>query len=51
MKHVMLLLASSIASVICVSGAIWLASESKEGWGWLLFMAFVLSQNLKFKGD
>jgi len=26
--------------IVCVLGAIYLADQGKEGWGWLLFVAF-----------
>lgn len=30
------------ASAICIIGAIIVAASGHDGWGWLLFMAFLL---------
>lgn len=32
-----------LAIIVCLLGAIWLASLGKDGWGWLLFVAVLLS--------
>ena len=31
-----------LLSLVCVAGAFWLALKSKEGWGWFLFVGFLL---------
>ena len=32
-----------LAIIACVAGATFLAYEGKDGWGWLIFLAFCLS--------
>jgi len=33
---------ADLASVVAISGAIYLAYQGKEGWGWLIFAGIVL---------
>lgn len=36
----------------CVAGSVYLASQDKNGWGWLIFIAFVVaSTNYKYTKD
>lgn len=30
-----------VVAILCVGGAIFLAAKGADGWGWLLFIAFV----------
>lgn len=32
-----------MASTLCIVGAIFLALDGKDGWGWLIFAAVLLS--------
>lgn len=42
-KTLLLILVSNLPTLASVCGAIYLASLGKDGWGWLLFVAIVLS--------
>ena len=33
----------NMASTACIIGAIYLAANDKEGWGWLLFAAILIA--------
>ena len=35
------LILANMASIICASGAVFLAYNKIEGWGWFLFVAFL----------
>lgn len=35
----MKLLLANMFSILCVSGAFYLMTQSKDGWGWLLFIS------------
>lgn len=35
----------ALVAFTCVCGAIYLASNDQEGWGWLLFIAFIIATN------
>lgn len=38
--------------VACIAGVVYLASEGKDGWGWLIFLAIVLgSGSIKYNDD
>lgn len=39
------------ASAICVFGAVLVILTGHDGWGWLLFIALLLSSNEKSAGD
>jgi hypothetical protein len=34
-----------MATTICILGAIYLAANDQEGWGWLIFAAILISIN------
>jgi hypothetical protein len=42
METILLIVLRLIAASIFAVGAVWLASEGKEGWGWCIFAAIVL---------
>jgi hypothetical protein len=42
METIVLVVARLLAAIIFAAGAVWLASESKEGWGWCVFASIFL---------
>jgi hypothetical protein len=42
MEMILLIVLRLVAAGIFAAGAVWLASEGKEGWGWCIFAAIVL---------
>ncbi len=42
MKIGLLLLAANLPSVACIIGAVYMACQRIEGWGWLLFVAVLV---------
>ena len=42
MDVIMVIVFRLIAASIFAVGAVWLASEGKEGWGWCIFAAILL---------
>lgn len=42
METILLIILRLVAGSIFAVGAVWLASEGKEGWGWCIFAAIVL---------
>lgn len=51
MKHVFMVLAAQLPSIVCFAGAVWLASYDKSGWGWLIFAGlFCSGVSIKTKG-
>lgn len=49
MQDIAILILCQIPSIICAVGAVYLASKSKEGWGWFLFLALLLAVSWKNK--
>lgn len=51
METILLIVLRLVAAGIFAAGAVWLASEGKEGWGWCIFAAIVLvCVNIKRQG-
>lgn len=48
MREVLISIFACAPSVTATIGAIILAYQGKEGWGWLIFLAICLSPDLKF---
>ncbi len=44
MTYIVAVIAWAVVEVAAISGAVYLASQGKDGWGWLIFLALVLSQ-------
>ena len=44
-------IAANLASIVCVAVSGTLAFHGREGWGWFLFGAVVLSAAVSSKGD
>jgi len=42
METILLIVLRLVAAGIFAAGAVWLASEGKEGWGWCIFAAIIL---------
>lgn len=49
MKETLLLLIANISAMIATVFAGQLAYDGKDGWGWFLFAAIVLSTTLKYE--
>lgn len=43
MKMVAIWLIAEAGSIICATGAVWLAVIGRDGWGWFLFVAVCLA--------
>lgn len=43
MKTVAIWLIAEAASIICATGAVWLAVIGRDGWGWFLVAAIMLA--------
>lgn len=41
METILLVVLRLVAAGIFAAGAVWLASEGKEGWGWCIFAAII----------
>lgn len=42
---------SNFVSLVCVLAAVYLILEAKDGWGWFLFIAFVLGDTWNSDDD
>ena len=42
METILLIVLRLVAAGVFAAGAVWLASEGKEGWGWCIFASIVL---------
>jgi len=43
MKDILLIVALNIVAIVCLAAAGVLAYEQLDGWGWFLFVGFLLS--------
>lgn len=43
MKDMLVLLIMQLPAGILCGGAVWLANQGKEGWGWMLFVAVLVA--------
>ena len=50
MKDVMMFILFNAVAIICATGAVWLAYNGADGWGWMLIVA-LLSQATRYKAD
>lgn len=42
METTVLVVLRLVAAIVFAAGAVWLAYEGKEGWGWCIFAAIIL---------
>lgn len=47
-SKILFTLICNIPTILCVLGAIYIMTQQKEGWGWLLFVAVLLSSTVNF---
>lgn len=38
---------TKLPTLACVASAAWLASNNKDGWGWFLFVAVLVTSSVK----
>jgi hypothetical protein len=50
-KYILANLGINIVAIICIMIAGWLAFESKDGWGWFLFVGLLCSGWIKIQND
>lgn len=50
-KDIIILLGFIIVLIILISGAIYLAFNDKNGWGWMLFLAFLMLSGFDYKSS
>lgn len=49
MKYLLANLGVNVVALACVIGAVVLMMHDKDGWGWLLFIAFCFAAHVTFK--
>lgn len=48
----LIVLTRAICCIAAIAGAVYLAKEGKDGWGWLVFLAIVIgSSGYTYKGE
>jgi hypothetical protein len=48
---VIMFIARCVVSIVATAGAIYLASISKDGWGWLVFLAILAAPSMTFSEE
>lgn len=51
MNFTVITLMARLPQLAAVVGAIYLASQGKDGWGWLVFLALVMDCSIELKTD
>lgn len=51
MDFTLITLMARLPQLAAVIGAVYLASQGQEGWGWLIFLALVMDSSIEMKTD
>lgn len=51
MRHAVFILFGNIVPLLALAGALKLATDGRDGWGWFLFVAVISTTSIHYKDD
>ena len=49
MKDILFVVLTKLPTLACIGAATWLEFNNKEGWGWFLFVAVLVTSSIKIE--